>query len=345
MSNISTLFLFLVTTFCYAQINQEQFIGHWVKVSGRMKDGSAIIIPAHKDSNYQEITIDRSNIGRSSNSVLRVKPNLTYTLEGNFLKTSVSSGYVIKQIAKDTISICEKFEGVSDDKLTCFTLVRESKRLAKNLESVHGTVNLIASENLTPRLKSDFNPAIFNELMGKLFNYRVAGNIVLDLKSKTILAQPVDPKTDDKTWKVIKRHIENSYNKFELENFGEFETITIQFIYETIRKGIYHGVDIKYHTHDLTVFDIPAEGPVMKIIDNSNHAQKAAEAFAAGKFVKAADLFSKAHENDPYDLDHLYNKAASLYQAGDKDGACNVWKQLNDLEQVNGKKMFETHCK
>lgn len=340
-----TLILFCTTLFGSAQVKHEDIIGTWVKISGRMKDGSAIIIPAHKDSKYLEITIDRSSIGRNSDMVQRMNSTMAYTLDGNFLKTSASSGYILNQISADTISICENFEGVTDDKLTCFKLVRESKWLAEKLKKFDSTVDLVASEQLTPRLNSSFATGIFKELLGKLYNYRVAGDIILDLRSKTISAKPIDPKTDDKVWRVIKKHIEKSYDRFDLVKFNNFETITIPFVFETVRSGRYHGVDVKYFTHNVNDFDVREGGPKTNLIDHNAYSKRAAQAFADGKFIKAADLFSKAYEENPYDLDHLYNKAASLFQGGDKVGACTVWKQLMDLDQVNGKKMFETYCK
>ncbi len=360
--NIILLITFFYIICGYSQIKKSDIIGKWIQFKTEMKDGSKIISNQNIDSIYSDVTITPSSITFNSNSISKRDKNdigysvsgftgknnnlnLNYSIEGTWLKTSASSGYSVEKITNDTLIICQKVDGLEDDKLTRNYYLSEKIVVEREYKKVKNKKDITANPFFTPKLNGTLENEIFKVIQNDYLNLDLTGTLTIFPKNNKITTE-INYSSKDKPSKIklITNIINNSFEKWDLEGFKEFESIKIPFILRCVSDDKSRGVKILYFTNTLADFKLnygPTLGEMRKYQDFFD---KGVEAFDKKNFLKAADYFAKAYETNPKKLDALYNEAAAYHENGDKENACKIWKQLSDLGQTNGIQLYKSNC-
>lgn len=333
------------------QINNTEIYGSWIKYKSEMKDGSKILPISKSGLTYQKITINNSKFCLNSDPIDKfVNGCLSYSLQGNIIKTSDKSGYEIEKISSDTLIICQKIDGVQNDKLTRTYLVNENLLFSKEQEKNNGEKNIIANKIFTPKLKSNIRGEIYKAIGNKISNLDLIGSLTIHPNKETVTSEFSHSSKKSTQTEIITDMINNSFKNWDLTNFEKFESIKIPFIVrcesKTSNSGLtYKGLKMIFFTNELNEFD-NTFGDI-KLKDKSKSSElftKGVNAYSEKKYLKAADFFAESFKIDPRNVDALYNKAAAYYEAGDKENACNTWKELVDLGQTNGIELYKNNC-
>jgi hypothetical protein len=310
--NIILLITFFYIICGYSQINKSDIIGKWIQFKTEMKDGSRSLSKFIKDSTYSDFTIYPNSLIFNSNPMLKgygkeigysvsgftgktSNLDIKYTLEGNLLKTSATSGFSIEKIANDTLIICDKIDGLEDDKLTRNYYINEKKVVEREYEKVKNKKDIIANKFFTPKLNETLESEIFKVIQNDYLNLDLTGTLTIFPKSNKITTE-INYSSKDKPSKIklITNIINNSFEKWDLEGFKEFESIKIPFILRCVSDDKSRGVKILYFTNTLADFKLnygPTLGEMRKYQDFFD---KGVEAFDKKNFLKAADYFAKA---------------------------------------------------
>lgn len=346
----------------YGQINKSDIIGKWIQFKMEMKDGSRSLSKFIKDSTYSDFTIYPDGLIFNSNPILKRSNNpvsyyvsgftgkatnfdIKYTLEGNLLKTSATSGFLIEKLANDTLIICEKIDGLEEDKLTRKYYINQKRVVEREYEKVKNKKDIIANKFFTPKLNETLENEIFKITQNYYLNLDVIGTLTIFPKSNKVTTEiTYSSKDKPSKIKIITDAINNSFEKWDLEGFKEFESIKIPFILSCETYDKISGVKIYYFTNNLADFKNNYNPSFSDMRKYQELFDKGVEAYDKKNFTKAADYFSKAYKINPRNLDALYNQAAAYHESGDKENACKIWKELADFGQTNGIQLYKNNC-
>jgi tetratricopeptide (TPR) repeat protein len=340
------LFALLFINFCNGQITVSEINGDWILYKSEMKDGSKILPITKSDSTYFEISITNTKLSFNTHPIYKISEDwINYSLKENTIITSVESGFQIEKKAIDTLIICEKINGLSDDKLIRYYLVNEKALFLKELEKRKEEKNIIATKLFTPKLNQKIENEMYKALKNDMSKINLIGSLTIFPSKKLVTSQISYSNTKKSSLiEIITNVINNSYNNWDLTNFEKFESIKIPFVFisETIEQC--KIIFIIYLNNNISIFDSSYEKKLENTKKSNKLFQKGINAYSEKKYIKAAEYFSESYKMNPENLDALYNKAAAYHEAGDIENACKTWKELVDLGQTNGIELYKNNC-
>ena len=331
----------------FGQNNFSEIYGNWIKYKVEMKDGSKLLDRFLEDSTYIEYTINKNKLCINSNPTHKTNEScLDYTISNNLIKTSQYSGFVIEKITNDSLIISEKIDGLTNDKLKRMYFIKQQIIISKFKEQNKNKKNIIASKLFTPKTYSTIELELNKAFKNNYSNFELIGNLKIYPNEKRIKTKITFSTQKDSTRiKTIKKVIDNTFEKWNLTNFDEYESIELPFILKSEMTNIYRGIKVIYFTNDLNELEIVYGGKLEDMRKSSEIFEKGIDAYQNKKYLKAIEHFSESYKIDPKNIDALYNKAAVYFESGDKENACIVWNEISELGQVNGKVLFENNCK
>ena len=340
------LLALFISNLTFSQMDRDKIYGTWIKVKSEMKDGSRLFHRLEKDSTFAQYAIRRGKYCKYGSPVF-AKSNdcLDFSLSGNIIVTSPTTGYQIEKVTVDSLIISENFEGETNDKLRRYYLLNQNVLISKFKESNKDIKNVIATKFCTPTCSLPIGSEIF-KAFNSYSNFRLIGSLKIFPTERKINTQiTFSTRKDSSKINIIKKIINNSFEKWDLSNFNEYESIEIPFVFESKYTGNYKGLNILFFTKDLNEFENIGESKLSDMQKGSEYFEKGLKAYQEKKFIKAIEYFTESYRADPKNLDALYNKAAVYYESGDLQNACSTWKEIIDLGQVIGKTFFNDYCK
>lgn len=347
MKNILLLFL-LITIKSYCQkVNISELNGDWIKYKIEMKDGSSLIDRFLTDSSYVNYTFKKLEMCMNGNPTDRVNETcFPFTLNQNFIKTSLTSGYEIERVKNDTLILCERINEMENDKLKRFYFVRQQKLFDKIKEEKRESKIQVANEFYTPTLKSSLMLELNKAFKYKHSNFKAKGIITIDLKNNNISTFINYSNTNDSS-KIerIKNVIDKSFNLWNLDKFKNIETLEMPFVLKDVKNKIFQGISMKFFTDSFYQLDHFYGGEIRIIQKAGEYFNKGIKAYQNKDYENSIKNFTKSYELDPINIDALYNRAAILFETGNQELACKDWNVLAKLGQKNGIELLKNNCK
>lgn len=341
--------LFLIILFFnlnYGQNNFSEIYGNWIKYKVEMKDGSKLFDRFLEDSTYIEYTINKNKLCINSNPTHKTNETcLDYTMSNNEIKTSQYSGFLIEKNTKDSLIISEKIDGLTNDKLKRFYFIRQQVIISKYKEVNKNKKNIIASKLFTPKTNSTIELELNKAFKNNYSNFELIGNLKIYPNEKRIKTKiTFSTQKDSSRIKTIKDVIDNTFGKWNLTNFEEYESIELPFILKSEITDRFRGIKVIFFTNDLNELGVVYGGKLEDMRKSSELFEKGIDAYQKKKYLKAVEYFSESYKIDPKNIDALYNKAAVYFESGDKENACKVWNEISELGQVKGKELYKNNC-
>lgn len=343
---IIVILVFYVTSI-NSQIKKKELVGTWVKVKTEMRDGSRLIPIYHDYIQHFNMTLTKQElITDYYPGQIRNTSSFNYKLKGNELYLSKHFSYFIEKISQDSLIIVEQIDDMKIDKLKRHYLVNKNsintiKRNEHDLDT-----EIYADYYYTPVFLGDMQKILNNTLKGYRDNLKLKGTINLLIKDKKVDAivtyrDKVDPLRET----TIINFLDNSYPLWDLSGFEKYDKVSIDFVLIMEKTKTFRGLNIALFTDSFTqlkgLYGLPLE-----IIRESNKYYKMGiEYYNNNQLELAIENFTKSYEVNHTLIDALYNRAASYYNLGKFKEACQDWKTLNNLEQVEGAKMYRNKCK
>ena len=347
MKNLLPLLTLFFFNLNFAQNNQSIINGNWIKFKVEMKDGSKVFDRFMDDSTHFEIVINKDKIRITSDPIQKNNNDwLSYSLTKDVIKTSEYFGYLIEKVNQDTLILSEKMNDLTNDKLKRLYLVKSNVLLSKMKDKYKNKVDIIASRTFTPKLNLYIQSELSKTFAKNFANYKLKGSLKIYPKERKIKTEIVFSTTNDSTRiKKIKKIIDNSFEKWDIRNFEEYNSVEIPFVLKSEISKNYKGIKIIYLTDDLDKLEKVIGGKYEDIQKGAEYFEKGINAYLNKNYQKAIDFFSYSYKYDPKNLEAIYNKAAVYLEIGDKENACVVWKEISDLGQMNAKILIQEHCK
>ncbi len=342
--------LFLITILSFnlnfGQNNLSEIYGNWIKYKVEMKDGSKLFDRFLEDSTYIEYSINKQKLCINSNPIHKTNEScLDYTLINNFIKTSQYSGLLIEKITNDSLIVSEKIDGLTNDKLKRFYFKKQELVLSKFKEENKNKRNIIASKLFTPKTNSTIELELNKAFKNNFSNFELISNLKIYPKEKRVKTQiTFSTQKDSSRIRTIKKVIDSSFEKWNLTNFNEFESIELPFVLKSEITKRYWGIKVIFFTNDLNEFEIVYGGKLEDMRKSSELFEKGIKTYQEKKYLKAIEYFTESYKIDPKNIDALYNKAAIYFESRDKKNACIVWKEISELGQINGKELYQNNC-
>lgn len=330
----------------YGQINLSQIQGFWIKYKVEMKDGSDLFDQFVEDSTYSEYRINQNRLCINSSPIHRTNEScLDFKLNNNLMRTSQYGGFNIEKIANDSLILCEKIEGVSDDKLKRLYFSRQEVVLAKFKEENKNKKDIVASKLFTPKtngtIELDLNKAFKNNYS----NFELVGNLKIYPQQKRVKTAIIfSTQNDSSRIRIVKKVVDQSFDKWNLKDFQDYESIEIPFVLQSEITKRYWGISVIFFTKDLSEFERLSGGNMDDLRNSSVCFNKALVAYQEKRYIESIALFTESYKFNPKNIDALYNKAAVYFESGDKENACKVWLEISILGQSNAKELYLENC-
>ena len=330
----------------FGQNNSSGIYGNWIKYKVEMKDGSKLLDRFLEDSTHIEYTITKTKLCINSNPTHKINEScLDYTLINNFIKTSQYSGFLIEKTTNDSLIISEKIDGLTDDKLKRLYFIKQEIVLSKFKEENKNKKNIIASKLFTPKINSAIELELNKTFKNNFSNFELIGNLKIYPKEKRIKTQIIfSTQKDSSRIRTIKKIIDNSFEKWNLTNFNDYESIELPFVLKSEITKTYRGIKVIFFTNNLSELEKVYGGKLEDIRKSSEFFEKGIKAYQEKKYTKAIEYFTESYKIDPKNIDALYNKAAVYFESGNTENACIVWKEISELGQVNGIELYKNYC-
>lgn len=345
--NILLLIIIISSKLIAQKRDALPFKGNWIKYHIEMKDGSCLIDRFLNDSSYVNFTFLNKKMTINGKPTHRVNEvSFPYTLKNNFIKTSSTSGYILETIKKDTLIICEKIDGLENDKLKRFYFVREQKLFNEIKERKGTKINQIANKFYTPTLKSSLELELNNAFKKKHSNFKGKGKIQIDLHNKKIETYISYSNTEDSLKiNLIKKTIDKSYKLWKLNRFKGLQTLELPFVFKDEKTRTFYGISMKFFTDSFYLLDNYYGGETRVIQKAGEYFNKAIKAYQNKDFNTSIEYFTKSYKLDPKNIDALYNRATIYYETEKMELACKDWNELSELGQKKGIELLKKKCK
>lgn len=346
MKYLLLLSAFFLINFTFAQINISELNGKWIKYKIEMKDGSKLFDRFTRDSTFLEYTISKNKLCINSSPIHKTNENcLDFKLDNNTLRTSQYSKYVIERISNDTLIMYQQVDNLTDDKIKRFFFIKDELLLSYYKQKNTNKKHIKASKEFTPKTSSTIELDLNKAFKDNYSNFRVAGNFKIFPKEKRIKTYiTYSTKQDSARIKTIKKVIDHSFDKWNLKNFEEYDSVELSFVFDSEITKTYRGIKMIFFTDDVNEFEVVYTGNLENNRKSFDYFNKAIKAYEKKDYLKAIEYFSESYKLDPKNLDALYNKAAVYFESGDQNNACKTWKEISNLGQINGKELFTNNC-
>lgn len=350
------IFFSLFSLSISAQVNTQLLPGNWTKIRTRMLDGSRDLSESYVSTKFFEWQLTPTKFCMDLDTV-HLKPIscFDYKLEGHFIRTSPQAGYQIEKLTADSLIVTERLSGeTAPDKIKKLWFVRTSKLRKAIIERTKFDTVITASENFTPlqnkNMIVEINQRLLN--MNKNINLDMIGNLVFYPKKQKIefeIKNINEVARYQKPIEAVRSVIENSYANWNMKDFEHFDKVYLPVIFNTRHQSIdkewtLKGTEEYYYTNDIA--DIPKIRGISadKVREATENFRNGFNAFQDKKYNKAIAYYQKSYELDDRNADALYNLAAIYSLLKDSTNACKTLKILSDLEQTEGRNLFNQNC-
>lgn len=358
MNRVFLFSLIFIVQFFHSQINNNELKYEWIKVKTQMLDGSRCLSESFSSNKFFRLKITDSKICMDSDPISAEGEGcIDYKLDKNLIKTSPVFSFEIVKLTQDSLIIVEKTKNIEEnDKIKKHWFVKASIVRDGFLKTHRNDSIIIATEKFTPTIKENFAVNIhsnFNK-KGKYPQFVLMGNLVFFPKKEKLELEILN--TDDKDIIQNRKNIESiqllfeqSYKKWNLNDFKRFNKVSIPIIIKSYKEYIGEGwsskgTPIYYFINN--VADISKiYGPNLENIKLSNeNFQAGIKAIESQKFEKAINHFNKSYELDDRNIDALYNIINIYSFQKDIKNECKYLKILKNLEQIEASKNFDKKC-
>lgn len=353
MKNKFLLILFSLHLIIYAQLDENLLFKEWIKVKTTMLDGSKNLTSTKFNGlDYEEwkFTPDEF-ISNLSPILMPFETKNKLILNKNKIKLHGGlSHYEIVKLTEDSLIVVLRIKDINQpDKILKKYFVNYSKIKSLNFYKTKKDSILNANPFFTPKLKSLVitTSLNFDTDIRKNFNdYHFICNIVISPKNKNVALEIINNnafKEHQNSFFEIKNKINGSYDQWEIKGFENFDKIIIPIIfYSDMSKGIKNFILFSNSIEDIKNKDILS---YQETKSYNEYFEKAINYFKNNNYELSIKYFIEAYKINPKNVDALYNIANIFLNSNQKENACLVLKQLKDLEQVEGSKLFNENCK
>ena len=176
-------------------------------------------------------------------------------------------------------------------------------------------------------------------------NFELVGNLKIYPEQKKVKTEiTFSNQNDSSRIRTVKKMIDHSFEKWNMKDFKDYESIEIPFVLKSEITKRYWGISVIFFTKDLTEFERSSGSTMENLRKSSDYFNKALVAYQEKRYSESIMYFTEAYNFDPKNIDALYNKAAVYFESGDKENACHVWLEISMLGQVNAKQLFLEKC-
>lgn len=347
MKKLFLLSALLFFNFTFGQNKISEINGKWIKLKTEMKDGSKLFSRFEEDSTFIEYTINPSQLCINSNPMHKTNQScVDFKLLNNFMKTSEYSGYLIEKSTKDSLVLSEKIDGFTDDKLRRYYFVKQELIISKFKEKYKSDKNIIASKSFTPKTNSTIEVELNRAFKNNYSNFELIGTLKIFPKERKINTQiSFSTQNDSSRINIVKKVIDNSFTKWQLSDFDDYESIELPFVLKSEISKSYWGIKLIFFTQNLNELEIVYGGKAQDIKKSSKLFSDGIKAYQEKKYTLALQCFKESYKIDSKNIDALYNIAAVFFEAGDQLNACITWNEILTLGQVNGAELHQKYCK
>ena len=274
-----------------------------------MKDGSRLFSRFEEDSSFIEYTINPSQLCINSNPIHKTNQScVDFKLINNFMKTSEYSGYLIEKVTKDSLVLSEKIDGFTNDKLRRYYFVKQEMIISKFKEKYKSSKNIIASKLFTPKTNSTIEVELNRAFKNNYSNFELIGTLRIFPKERKIKTQiTYSTQNDSSRIKIVKKVIDNSFIKWQLGDFNEYESIELPFVLKSEISKSYWGIKLIFFTQDLNELEIVYGGKAQDIRKSSKLFSEGINAYQEKKYSLAIQCFKECYRIDSKNIDALYN--------------------------------------
>jgi len=330
-----------------AQNYNKDIQGTWVTVFKEMKDGSTYIPKScNRFPNKFIFVDDKLCINKQDNLCI------DFTVIKNFIKTSENSGYIIEKVNSDSLVIVQSIVGAEDDKLERMYFLRQEKILDQQ-KKINTGKNIFANSLFFPPMKKNLSLVLdeFFKRKYKYVNLNFVGSIIIYPQQNKVSTE-IKYSSDNNTEMIdyIKYIIDHTFDIWDLKDFSNYESVTLPFILEIKNENIGDGhtqkeVSLNFLSQNVNDFNC-VNGILYQNLKKSN------ELFIEGinatkrkKYDNAISFFNESYMLNNSNIDNLYNIATVYAMQNDIFNACKTWDKLKNMNQIQGKKLFQQNCK
>jgi tetratricopeptide (TPR) repeat protein len=331
----------------YSQIGKKDVQGTWTMIKTDLADGSRLIPYFKGYEKHFNMIITKNKIVTDYHPAERGRNStFNYKLKGNKLFVTKHLSFEIEKVNKDTLVIREKIDDIPLHQTKRYQLVKQKKIIESKESQYLGEKEIKADPQYTP-LFNDNLELVFNLLLkGFRDNLKLKGTINLLIKEEKVdtritFRDKVDPLREPFVVNVLDR----SFMFWDISGFEKYEKVSIDFVLNMERTKTYRGLKMTLLASTFEqqqgYYGIPWE-----VTKNSNdELQKGIIYYNSNKFDEAIQHFSKSYNINPTLIDALYNRAATYHRINKIKKACEDWKELSDLGQMEGSKLYKSKCK
>jgi tetratricopeptide (TPR) repeat protein len=330
-----------------AQANAPgDFEGSWVLIHAQRIDGSRIVERNRYITKF-EYTFSKNNIIQID-SIDYAQSTVQYNL--NVIDATHAKRYDtdLELISDTLLVITERYDELSLDKKNKFVYLKKDRYL-KYLKStpyfiVGKDSTIVANGHIFPSHefktgKSTLSHWIYERISPCVG--QVTGYFIVDKNKNIIDVQLVESRKFDK-WESLVTAFKATSGEWELPIEGY--NYKVQFTLGLTQDG--NDIDITYKAKDFEWFTkdhLGLSGAQIRAM--ASLFERGSKYLETNNFKKAIADFTTCIAIDPLYLDAYYNRAYSNFQMKQTKNACKDWRFLKDIEQVNGRQLFEQNCK
>ncbi|WP_123966766.1 tetratricopeptide repeat protein [Chryseobacterium phosphatilyticum] len=312
-----------------------------------MLDGSRDLSPT--SSRFLVWKINGNKICEYSNPwAIETKECTNFKYDKNLIVLSDRLAFQIESLTPDSLIVMQKVDGITfPDKIRKMWFVKTSTLVKNFTDKTTGDSIIINSRNVTPILKKEIISEMMEAYMNKGYTHDINMNgKILIFPKKQEIEVITDFKKQSKDNQagidLFKKNLEKNYKMWDITGFEKFEKIIIPYHFSS--KTVEGSGSLGFSNK---VSDGVDQGIVINIKNKNTSLEnfnKGVEAANKKKFDNAIYYFNKAHEDDNTNTDALYNVVSISLALKNVNEACSALKKLNDLEQVNGIKLYKEKC-
>jgi len=330
-----------------AQINKADLLGSWVKTRTEMKDSSELVPVYQGYVNHFDMTFEKKSYTTNYYPAQKYSnATSSYKLRKNKIVTSKYFAFEIEKLRNDSLVIVEKMAKMSNDKLKRHYLIKKEKIRAQLVKAHIGLNSFVAKPYYTPLFSGNIQRYLNRGLQKRHTNLNLKGNIKLFTKEQKVETEiTFRSKNGLYQEKIILDLLNNSFEKWDLTGFEEFDNIIIEFVIIMDKKGKNsYGIKIRLLTNSWEQLQGLYGLTYSQISDGGKYLKLGIRSYERKDMKNAITYFSKAFESNHTLVDALYNRALCYYESKEFNKACYDWKKLIDLGQKRADVLFKDHC-
>lgn len=331
----------------------------WVRIKAERKDGSRLIDRSARWStepltfSFKDTTITFSYDGEYTN---------TYTLDKDVLSIGIvaennvflpTEKYQIDSLSNLILTLSEIPKTNQDDKETNkYTFIRSRYYLQYLLSGSKITLSndtiIECNKYLFPYFKGNIEVFLTQKLVPLKNSGAIRGSFLISPLGE------ISQVNIDSTISISPEQL-NEFKGVLLETNGQWKKpipsmkhyYRMNFIASYYWPGslekFLSKVSIIYNTTDTINFPIAPLSP-QQISKLNQFYNRGTKMLNQNKFQSAITEFEKCLEIDSFSINSYHNKAYAHYKLGEIRLACESWKKLKDLDQVDGTKLYQENC-